>query len=68
MAIPTTDEFVSPSEAARLLAVSTKTIYRHIGDGSLRALRCGTAKNAPLRIRLGDLAEQLHLPREQDYR
>jgi len=65
MPYPPTDVFVSPAEAARLLAVSTDTIYRHVADGRLPALRFGSAKNAPLRIRTTDLVEQLSLPGTQ---
>ncbi len=34
-----TKEFYRPDEAAAILDVSKKTIYRHIRDGKLRAVR-----------------------------
>jgi len=34
-----TKEFYRPDEAATILDVSKKTIYRHIRDGKLRAVR-----------------------------
>ena len=55
------DTFVSPAEAARLLAVSRRSIYRYISEGHLRAVKLGSAPNAPLRIRAADLVEQLRL-------
>ncbi len=36
-----TERLWSVSEAAKLLGVMTKTIYRHVRDGSLRTLRVG---------------------------
>jgi excisionase family DNA binding protein len=56
-----TDRFVSPSQAARLIGRSTRTIYRAVAAGRLAALRWGDAPNAPIRIRASDLAEQLRL-------
>ena len=58
-------EFVSPREAAQLLAVSRRSIYRYITAGRLRAVKVGAARNAPLRVRKTDLVEQLRLPERQ---
>jgi excisionase family DNA binding protein len=55
------DSFVSPARAAELLACSRRTIYRHVADGRIAALRFGSSPNAPLKIPIGSLVEQLHL-------
>ena len=55
------DTFVSPARAAELLGVSRRSVYRWVGQGTLPALRVGSAANSPLRIRTGDLVEQLRL-------
>jgi len=57
-----TERFVSPAEAARLLACSRRSIYGWISSGRLRAVRVGHAPNSPLRVRVSDLTEQLQLP------
>src|SRR4051794_19676473 len=55
-------DFVSPRQAAELLAVSRRSVYRYIAAGRLRAVRVGVGRNAPLRVRTSDLVEQLRLP------
>jgi excisionase family DNA binding protein len=52
------DRLLSTAEAAELLGISRRTVYRWIALGELPALRLGPAP-ALLRIRLSDLAARL---------
>jgi excisionase family DNA binding protein len=55
------DALLSPRQAAELIGVAPATVRRWIREGDLRALRLGDAVNGPLKIRTGDLFEQIHL-------
>ncbi len=62
------DALLTPTQAAELVGVTPGTVRRWIAAGEVRALRLGSARNAPLRVAASELVERLTLagPRSRD--
>jgi excisionase family DNA binding protein len=45
--MPDRSPFLTVAEAAALLRLSTRAIYRHVADGTLPAIRIGTTVRIP---------------------
>jgi excisionase family DNA binding protein len=65
MATPVTaEEYVSVDEAARLLGVSKRTLWRRIAAGELPTVMLGPHKTSPVRIRRDVLTGYIEFMKE----
>ena len=59
MTTPALRPLLTVREAASILRVATKTVYRRIDAGELPVGRIGTDPKAPIRVRAADLVRYL---------
>jgi excisionase family DNA binding protein len=60
----TAEEYVSVDEAARLLGVSKRTLWRRIAAGELPTVKLGPHKTSPVRIRRDVLTGYIEFMKE----
>ncbi|MEZ6141708.1 MAG: helix-turn-helix domain-containing protein [Zavarzinella sp.] len=55
-----------PREAARLLSISTRTLWELVRQGRVKRIKLGTAKNSPVMFRRCDLEAFLAAEMQQE--